>query len=215
MEHLLIERPVPPYIISSLGMLLLVLVVPSLVYQYQNDIQPLDPKVAYAVVTSLAVTLGFFVLFVSILLRLLGVTAPVLKVLAATMYSLTPAIPLMIGYYIGNYFTIGHLTILTFLVTGRPAGGDWFLAFFPYFIKAAIFFSFLVFSQALRVLGKMGRLTGLMTALLALTLLIGAFFVGVTLSEAVFPNTSTFVVRFFSSLGNVPSAATHHGENYH
>lgn len=203
MEHLLVERPTPPYLVSSFVALIVVLIIPSVLYQYWYDIVPVEPAVTYALVLSLSVTMIFFVLFVVVMLRMIGITTPVIKVLAATVYSLTPAVPLMLGYYVGNLITIGHLTVLTFFVTGRRAHGDWFLNFLPYFMQACAFFAFLVFSQAMRVVGKMGVITGFLTAILAIPLLMGAFMVGVTCAESLMPETAVMVSRFLTGLMKV------------
>jgi hypothetical protein len=207
MEHLLVERETPPYIVSSLVAIIVVIVIPSIMYQYWYDITPPMPEVTYSVITTLAITLLFFVLFAVIMLRMIGISAPVIKILAATIYSLTPAVPMMIGYYIGNYVAIGKVSVLTFFVTGQRAHGDWFLAFLPYFVKATVFFTFLVFSQAMRVIGKMGIITGFLTAISAFPLVLGAFWAGITCAEALFPETAVLVIKFIAGFLVVPNAS--------
>jgi len=204
MEHLLHERKVPPYIISVFLVLLLVFVAPPLIYQYSYGLQPVAASDSYALTLVLSITFVFFVLFTIVLLRLLGVTAPALKVLAAAVYSLTPFIPLMIGYYLANYLAIGNLSINTYFITGRRAHGDWFLSFFPSFMQFGLFFTYVIFSCAIRIIGKMGMITGLTVGLLSIPLLLGAFFIGATCSEAIFPESARTVTNWLRMYLSVP-----------
>ena len=199
MEHLLHERQVPPYIIPCFLSLIVVFVAPTLWYQYQYDIKPVSLSDTYALCLILSITFVFFVLFTIILLRLLGVTAPAIKVLAATIYSLTPFVPLMVGYYIANYITIGSFSVTTYFVTGRRAHDDWFLSFFPIFMKFGLFFAFLVYSAAMRIIGRMGLPTGLIMGTLAIPLLLGSYFIGATCSEAIFSGSARTVTKWVTS----------------
>ncbi len=199
MEHLLHEREVPPYIVSSFIALITVFVAPTIWYQYQYNIRPVAVSDTYALCLILSITFVFFVLFTILLLRLLGVTAPAIKVLAASVYSLTPFVPLMVGYYIANYLAIGNLSVTSYFVTGKRAHGDWFVSFFPVFIKFGIFFSFMVFSSAMRIIGRMGLPTGLIVGTLAIPILLGSYFIGATCSEAIFTGSARTTTKWLTS----------------
>lgn len=110
----------------------------------------------------------------------------------------------MVGYYIVNWLTIGHLSVVTYFVTGHRAHGDWFLTFFPYFINLGIFFAFLVFSAGMRVVGNMGIPTGLLMGVIALPLLLGAYFVGATCAEALYPGTVGSVTKWLWKFTQAP-----------
>ena len=204
MEHLLHERKVPPFIISTFLVLLLVFVAPPLIFQYSYGLQPVSAASSYALTLVLSITFVFFVLFTIILLRLLGVTAPAIKVLASAVYSLTPFIPLMVGYYLANYVAIGHFSVNTYFITGRRAHGDWFLSFLPSFMQLGLFFSYVIFSCAIRIIGKMGMITGLTVGALSIPLLLGAFFIGATCSEAIFPESARTVTSWIGMYLQVP-----------
>ncbi|MCX6115362.1 MAG: hypothetical protein NTV65_09150 [Proteobacteria bacterium] len=203
MRHLLVERPYPPYIISSCLALFSVLVLPSLIYQYQNELPTPEGSLIYALLTTLAISFVFFVISTTIMLRILGISAAIIKVIAAIMYSLVAAIPIMLGYYIANYAINGELTILSFLCTGQISEGDWLTGLFPLLIYTAMALGFLVFVGAIRAIGKTPTITAYLLALLCIPLLIGSFIVGITCAEALYPDTSLRIGTFFSSLFEV------------
>jgi hypothetical protein len=204
MEHLLRERETPPFIVSSCVVLLLVLLVPTLIYQYRYDLQPMQVEVTYALIITLSITFVFFVLFEIILLRVLGVSAPAIKVLATTVYALTPFAPLMVGYYVFNWVAIGSLTITGYFVSGRRVHGDWFLSYFPNFVLLGLFCSFLVFSAGIRVIGKMGLPTGLIMGVFAIPLVLGGYFIGASCAESLYPGTAVMVTKWIVQLTQTP-----------
>lgn len=203
MRHLLVERTNPPYIILSCLALFFVLVLPCLIYQYQNELPPPEASLVYALLTMLSISFVFFVISTTIMLRILGISAPIIKVIAAIMYSLVAVIPIMLGYYIANYAINGELTILAFLCTGQTSEGDWLLGLFPLLIYLAMALGFLVFSGAIRAIGKTPAITAFLLSLLCIPLLIGSFIIGTTCAEALYPDTSLRIGTFFSSLFEV------------
>lgn len=206
MDHLLMERPVPPFIITSLVALVVVLVLPSLYYHHSHGVTPIDRNLAYAVIVTLALTLLLFSLCTTVLLRLMGISAPAIKVIAAVTYALVAIIPLMLAYYAANFAINGELTILSFLTTGRLSDGEWLIGLFPTLIYIGAGLMFLVFVSALRALGNTPISTAYLLAILCIPLLIGSFFVGMTCAESIFPNTSYMVGKFFTSFLDIPAA---------
>ena len=204
MEHLLIERSPPPYIFSILVSLIALLFLPIWLFQYTYEIQPADLQMTYSLCLSVALSGLFFTLFLTLILRVLGVSAPYIKILAGSVYSLTPIVPMLIAYYIGNWYTMGRLTVIGYFLTGRRAQGDWFLNLFPTFFLITEVLCFLVFTQAIRVLGKMTFLSAILSSVLSLTLLLGAFFVSTTISESLYPDTAPRVWKYVSSISDVP-----------
>jgi hypothetical protein len=205
MDHLLKERETPPYIVSCVICLLGVFMIPTFIYQYRYNLAPVQLEITYSLIITLSITFVFFILFQLISLRVIGISAPAIRVLAVTVYALTPMIPLMVGYYIANWIAIGHVSVVTYFVTGHRAYGDWFLTFFPYFIHFGIFFAFLVFSAGMRVIGNMGLPTGLIMGVIAIPLLLGAYFVGATCAEAIYPGTVTSVTKWLWKFTQAPT----------
>lgn len=205
MDHLLMERPYPPYIISSGIALFAVLVLPALLYHHQHSVTPLDKDLAKAIALSLAMTFILFTLCTTVLLRLMGIVAPLIKVIAANVYSLVAIIPLMLAYYAANWAINGELTILSFFTTGRLADGEWLIELFPVLLYVAVFLIFLVFTYAIRALGNSPLTTAYMIAILCLPLLVGCFVVGMTCAEALFPQSSYQVGRFFTAFLDIPT----------
>lgn len=204
MEHLLCERDYPPYLlISSVGIMLTVFF-PGIIYQYEYDIGPTQPDVTYSFILTLLITFVGFVLTMAIFLRLLGATAPMIKVFAAAVYSLVPVIPVMVTYYVANYFTIGKLTIVTYLMHSRRVDGDWFLNLFPYFLMFALFACFMVLLNALRALGTMTWLTGFLASCVTVALVVLSFIFATVIAGAVFPDTPVVTWNYFRSLPDVP-----------
>jgi hypothetical protein len=208
MDHLLIERPHPPYIISSLVGLFAVLVLPTLVYMHRSAVAPVNKDATWAIVLCLGVAFLVFTLCTTILLRILGISAPLIKVIAANVYSLTATIPLMIAYYVANFALQGEFTILSFFAHGQPAADDWLIEMFPWLVYFACLLIFLVFINAIRAVGNTPKSTAVMLSLLCLPLLVGSFTVGATLASQVFPgDAASQVWNFFPSLIEVPAGA--------
>lgn len=208
MNHLLIERPVPPYIISSLVGLFAVLVLPTLIYMYRSEVAPANREASWAITLCFAVTFVVFTLCTTVLLRIMGISAPLIKVVAANVYALVAAIPLMVAYYIANFALEGELTILSFLAHGQPAEGDWLIEMFPWLAYFACVLIFVVFMYAIRAIGNSPLSTAIMLSLLCIPILVGSFAVGATCSALLFPpDTVEQVWRFLPSLVEVPIAA--------
>lgn len=205
MDHLLMERPSPPYILTSLVAIVAVLVLPALYYHHAYSVTSVDKTLAYAIIITLVLTLVLFTLCTTVLLRLMGISAPVVKVIGAITYSLVATIPLMLTYYAANFAINGELTILGFFTTGRLAEGEWLIGLFPTLLYIAAALMFLVFVSALRALGNTPISSAYLMAVLCLPLLIGSFFVGMTCAESLFPQSAFHVGRFFSSFLDVPT----------
>lgn len=205
MNHLLIERPVPPYIISSLIGLFVVLVLPTLLFMYRSGVAPTNKEAAWAITVCLAVTFVVFTLCTTILLRIMGIGAPVIKVIAANVYALVATIPLMLTYYIANFALDGDLTILSFLAHGQPAESDWLIELFPWLVYIGAGLICLVFMYAIRAIGNTPLSTAIMLSLICVPLLIGSFAVGATCAAQLFPPDAVNQVwRFFPSLVTLP-----------
>lgn len=204
MEHLLVERDYPPYLLLSSVCLLLTLFFPAIMFQYEYDIGPTQPDVTYSFILTLALTFIGYVLFLGIFLRMLGATSPMIKVLAAAVYSLVPIIPISVTYYVVNLYTVGKLTIVVYLMHGRRVDGDWFLNLFPYFLWFTVFACFIVLLNALRALGTMTRLTAFFAACVTVGLVIISFMAATVVAGAIFPNTPVVTWNYFRSLSDVP-----------
>ncbi len=207
MDHLLTERPYPPYILSSLIGVLAVLVLPSLYHQYSLGIAPTSKDGAYAVTCTLALAFVLFVLALTVMLRLLGISAPLIKVIGASTYPLVAVVPFMVGYYAANLALHGELTIVSFFVTGHRHEEDWLIEMFPLLVLTSAVFAFLVFLYAIRAIGNLPLPTAFMISLLSLSLILGAFTVGATFSAQLFPYTSGQIWDFFPSLIRIPELA--------
>ena len=197
MNHLLNEREKPPFLILTFLSILGIIVIPILIYQYKYELTLSDKKFTYAWMLALAVAWLFFVLLLTVFMRLVGVATPILKIIASTIYALTPIFPFAITYYLGNYKTIGRVTVIGYFLTGLRSENDWFLSLFPYFFWVTACFCFLAFSQALRAIGRMSFLGSIVNAGMALGLLALSLFIGVTVAEAAFPDSGRLIWRFF------------------
>lgn len=205
MDHLLLERPSPPYLISSLVSLLVVLVLPTIVFMYRSGVAPVNKEAAWGITLSLAATFVVFTLSTTVLLRIMGIHSPLIKVIAANIYSMVSMIPLMLAYYIANVAVEGELTIVTFFAHGEPSPTDWLIEMFPLLVYFACLLMFLMFINAIRAIGNTPMSTAIMLSLLCIPLLIGSYTVGATLASQVFPGaTANQVWAFLPSLVNVP-----------
>ena len=204
MRHLLLERQRPPYLFATLIALFVVLILPFLIFQYRYEIQTWNVKVTYSIVSTLAITALLFIPCCAVLLRVMAFKISMRSLLALSIYSLTPLLPLAIGYYIVNYVVIGELSILTYFTTGRPRAADWYIQFLPYFVMLGMFWSFMAFAQGIRILGRASLTSGILATLLCVAVLFGAYLAGLACSEAIFNDTSSYVSKFFASFFSIP-----------
>ncbi len=206
LQHLLIERKRPPYLFATLAALIVVLVFPVMIFQYRYELTTWNVNVTYAMLTTLATTVALFVPCSALVLRLLALKIKLIQLLALVIYSFTPLLPLAIGYYIVNYYAIGEVSVLTYFATGRPSQTDWYIQFLPYFVMLGMFWSFMIFAQGIRILGKASLTTGILATIICVVVLFGAYVVGLTFSEVLFKETSFYVSKFFASFFSVPKS---------
>lgn len=200
LRYLLLERRKPPYLLATPIALLLVLVAPCLYFQYKMRMYPPNAQVGIAVATTTVMTVLSFVFFMTVLLRLLMITARPIQVLAATLYSLASFIPFMLGFYLLNFVASGRLSILSYLASGTYNHDDWVIDLFPIMIRFATASCFLIFANGVRVLGSSKLISAITTSLLAIPLAVGAFAVSITVTNFIFKDTGIPVYRFFTAL---------------
>ncbi len=204
MRHLLVERQRPPYLFATLVALFVILVLPFLIFQYRYEIPTWNVQVTYAILITLAITVVVFLPACAVVLRLMAFKIRLAPLVALSIYSLTPLLPLAVGYYIVNYLVLGELSVLTYFATGRPSRTDWYIQFLPYFVMVGLFWSFMIFAQGIRILGRASLTSGILATILCAAVLFGAYLVGLTCSEAIFKDTSFYVSKFFASFFSVP-----------
>lgn len=200
LRYLLLERRTPPYIIAIPIALVLVLVAPCLYFQYKVRMYPPNAQMGLAVTTTTVLTIISFVFFTTVLMRLLLIKARPIQVLAATLYSLASFIPFMLAYYLLNFFASGRLTVLSYLASGTSNQDDWVIELFPIMVRFATVSCFLIFANALRVLGSSKTISAISTALLAIPVVVGAFAVSITVTNFIFKDAGIPVYRFFLAL---------------
>lgn len=200
MQHLLIERERPPYLFLSPIALLLVLVAPAMYQRHLLETAPPDMALIYSTSLTCVLTLIAFVLFMSVLMRILAIKASVGSVFATTIYSLLGLVPVMCAFYLVNFSVAGELSILTFLCTGQYRVEDWSIPLFHIAVKVGAAFCFWLFLNGVKALGKTSFLSAFSTTLVALPVLAGSFAAALTVANNTFPETGATVQRFFVSL---------------
>ena len=200
MRHLLRERRYPPYLILAPLATFSVLVAPTLWYQHYMGLHSALPEIHYAIAMTVVLTLIWFSLLMSVLLKLLLLNVAPGKMWAACLYCLASLIPFMGAFYLGNFLASGRLSVLEYLATGQANRSDWFLELFPTCARAALFFSFFLFVNAVRALTNTKLVSAFSMALLGVPVLIGSFVVSLTISDVLFQDTGPEVYRFFTHL---------------
>jgi hypothetical protein len=200
MRHLLRERRVPPFMILAPLSTFLVLVAPTLWYQYRLHTQPVEPRLAYAITSTVILTILSFSWFMTVLFKVLLLDVSSWKMMAASLYSIAGLIPFMIAFYLGNLLASGELSVLRFFATGHIDSPDWFLGIFPTCAKVALAFVFFLFVNAVRAVTNSKTISALSMSVLAIPVLIGSFAVSLTISDAFFKDTGLEVYHFFTGL---------------
>lgn len=202
-EHLLKDRETPPFLLGSFALIILTLFLPALIYQYRYGFTPTSPALTGSFVITIGVTAVFFLACQIVFLRILGVSSSALKILAAMIYAALPIVPVLLAYYASSYFaTGGRFDIAYYLATGRPNPSDWYLKFLPYFLRFENFCSVLIFAAALKAIGQMSFISGLLISILSIGLLLLSLFVGLQVGNAVYPDTYAQVWHWIVGFGN-------------
>jgi hypothetical protein len=204
LEHFLVEREFPPFVVISLFTVIGILFGPCLIYQFAYDLTPIQPDVTAAFVITLLVTFSFFTLLLAIFMRMLGIASPMNKIIASVVYTLIPIIPVTLTYYICNLVTVGKLSIIVYLMNGRRLSGDWFLNLFPYFLYGAVFFCFLSLMNCFRALGRMTGFSAFLAAAASTGLFVTSFIAATILAGSLYPNTEIPTWNYFRNLDDVP-----------
>ena len=204
MHHLLKERSPPPYLLVIPVMLVAVLVAPCIYYQRHMQMVALDSPLAYSLAITILITFVTFNLFITILFSILTVNSHPLKICATSLYSLTPLIPFMLGFYLANYMVTGDLTILGFLSSGTASYDDWLTPLFPTATKAALVVCVAVFTYGVKALGSTSTLSAVTLTALCIPVLVGAFAVAITVANSLFPDTGIEVFRIFRNFVITP-----------
>jgi len=199
-KHFLVERERPPYLLVILLAVLAISLGPVVWYQLQFNIPPRDSELNAAVVATVAGTAMLFILSNTVFLTLLGISVSLPQMLAATCYSLTPIIPLMLGLYAASYALDGHASLVEYLAIGGIRQTDRIFEFLPYAFIVAAGYMCVVFLNCIRVLGKASILTSFFVTAACAIVFFGSFFASLSMTEVWFPGYSHQVESFFASL---------------
>jgi hypothetical protein len=205
MRHLLCERKSPPYLGFIPPVLVAVLAGPPLYYQHSLELNPLQAPLFLSIVFTLLVTFVAFNLFTTILFKTLALEVTPIKVFANSLYSLTPLIPFMLGFYMVDYLVSGEFAILRFLASGVANYDNWLTPLFPTAMKGALCICLAVFSYGIKALGSTTTFSAFVLTSLCIPVLVGAFLVALTLANTIFPDSGVEVFRFFRSFVVAPT----------
>lgn len=200
MRNLLLEQKRPPYLLLAPIATIAILVGPALYHQYSLDIQTAEPDKVRSLWCATGVILSTFIVFATILLRLLALPVTVARVAAATFYSLAGLIPFMVALYLTNFLASGSLTIANYLSTGYHREEDWVVASFTKWAQVAVVFVLFIYANAIRALANSRLLSAIAITLLHFPIMVGAFMVGLTVANAIYPDTGIMDYNFFVRL---------------
>lgn len=201
-EELFTEEA-PPYSLPFLICLCCTIALPVIYQLAMFGMTTYRVDVMLSVAIIIAVTIGIFIIFESIFLAIVGISAPLPKLLAATAYATVPltiALWLIYGF---NYYYNGSLTLVTYLFSGHKSDVDPFLKILPYALWIVNLWVLLVFHYGLKTLSKMGELTSSFTTLMSLAPFYAALLISLYVGNLLRPGTFEIFLNVFTNPGTI------------
>jgi len=196
MHRLLVQSERPPYILATLLFFLIVCIAPVLLYRsYLGD--ALDAELIGCVSSTLALTFIITCCLVTSSAHAIGSNI-YLRSLAALVYSLAPMTAIMGIMLLANRISQGSPTLVMFIALGTTQPNDLITEIFPYAFRASLGLAFLTLAYGLAAVMRGTLGIGLFMAALALILLLGSFVVGLTITDIIYPLTSSRTIDFFA-----------------
>jgi hypothetical protein len=121
------------------------------------------------------------------------------RIFSGLVYATAPFITLLTALLITNKILYGNLSLLGVFGFGLPSGNNLAVTIFPIAMRLAALLSFLILSQSLRAITNSSRSLGILLALSAFPLLLGSFVIAVTVTDMLFPGSSSSTISFFSA----------------
>jgi hypothetical protein len=199
-KHLLLERGRPPYLLSSLIAIFLALLGPAIGYRFSTDFVSPDQNLTSAISFTAACTTLIFIAFVTTLLKALRIKATFRQVLAISLYSLCPCIPLALGFYVLSYCLDGNWAVVQYLATGSVPGGSLSVELLPFGFLIAALFTIRVFASCIRVLSNGSDATSLLISLVCAAAIYASSLVAMLWVDDLYSGYSEQVATFFRSL---------------
>lgn len=190
----------PPWVLTTLLLFLCLCVAPSVVYVAPQANEPIPLDKVSAVVLGTILTMVGSTFFMVMGLRSLNIRRNPYEVFAALIYATAPISTLMVVALGLNRILEGDLTLIGFLVNGFAAYDDLLVKLFPHLIHTALFVSFIALAQCLRALTHSSLAVASLMAMACIPFILGAFIVGLTAAELLFPASSAETIGVFQAL---------------
>lgn len=199
-KHLLLERGRPPYLLTTLISVLMVLLAPIIAYQSATGFQPADPNLSSAVVFTATTAALLFLTSSVLILKALRIKASVRQAIASCLYSTCPSIPLTIGLYILSYTIDGEWSVVQYLATGANSLNTVSLELLPFAWILWGLLAFRVYLNCMQVLSGGSYLTCFFITAVAAATLYGSYLIALGCVDSIYPGYSEQTASFFSSL---------------
>lgn len=183
----------PPYVFTLYLCLLLTILVPVVTQAiYFQEITYHWDRVLSATIF-LLLSLVFFIILEMVTLWILGIGARANHIVAAISYTLPPVLNAIWLLFIWNYFTDGSITIISRYMTGYAVVDPWVSSAFPYIMIVANISGVIIFTFALRAIGKLQIITAICTAVISQIPLYSAMILGIFVAEIIVPGTAATI----------------------
>jgi hypothetical protein len=190
----------PPYGLTVLSLFLVLYVIAPLLHQGSGvstiaNLNSLAPVLIASVLTFL-----FASFFIFMGLQVLGSPRPLRTTLAVLGYCTSPLVSLMLLAIAASFVMRGSPTVIMFLASGYAAPDDAVAQVVPYLLKITVLLSLMILTQAMRAITNSSLALSALAALCCIPLILGAFVIALTLTDKVFPQSSSRTIFMYQSM---------------
>jgi hypothetical protein len=121
-----------------------------------------------------------------------------LRSIAALVYCTAPITIIMSIAFIASRLYMGSFSVISFLASGQAQPNDLITHLFPYVFRASLVVAGIILVHGLRTVERSSVYIGVLSACIAVMLLLGSFILSLALTDFVYPSTSTRTIEFFA-----------------
>ena len=194
----------PPYVLGSVVFFFAVLFVPLIVQSMQFDFLENRFLAILQLCGALFAITYLFIFLECGLLRIIGIQYPIRKLTATCSYVLLIASPIILGYYIVDFFLHGQLSFATYILTGAEGESSKFINFLPYLLGTIVFYAMVTFYCGLQVVGGIGGVTAMLALGASSISAVIAVLFGFIGCSFIFRETFTPILQAIESATGIP-----------
>jgi hypothetical protein len=197
MQRLLGQRERPPHLAITLLLFITILIAPALIQSSYRGGTTIGTDLVGSSAMTFLLTLILSSFFTTFSSHAFGAKDRCLRAVAALIYCTAPITVMFTILLIASRLSMGDFTVVTYLSTGVQLPDDFVMRIFPYVFKASLCLAFITLAFGLRTLTHASLMGGILMAAITTLLILGSFILSLTVTELVYPSTSSQTIDVF------------------